>query len=237
MSLNYTTYVTAISTLTEIPSSNTDFTTIFPDCIDYAEQRIYRELDLLNTVVRDSSATLTPNSRNFSLPTSIGIFLVVNGINIITPAGTVPASGTRNPLTPTSRDFLDLAWPSVTGATLPTKYAMITQGEIVLGPWPDAAYVVEVIGTQRPLPISSTNPTTQLSLYFPDILVAASMIFMSGYMRNFGSQADDPKMAQSWENQYQTLMGSATAEEFRKRIMGSSWTPLTQGPAAAPARS
>lgn len=201
------------------------------------ENRTYRELDLLNTVVRDSSQAFSPNSRNFTLPTSIGIPLVTNGINVITPSGTAADSGTRNPLTPVSRDYLDLAWPSSTGATLPTSYAMLTQGTILVGPWPDAAYTVEWVGTQRPTPLSSTNPTTLLSLYFPDILVAGSMIFLSGYQKNFGSQADDPKMAQSWETQFTTLMASAAAEEFRKRLMGSSWSPLTQGPAAQPARN
>ncbi len=237
MSLNYTQYVAELSTLTVIPSTETNFQNILPGTIDYAEQRIYRELDLLNTVIRDSSATLTPNSRDFSLPTSIGTFVVTNGINIITPAGSTPSNGTRNPLTPVARDFLDLSWPSVTGATLPTKYAMLTQGTIILGPWPDAAYVVEVVGTQRPTPLSSSNPTTFLSTNLPDLLIAASMVFLSGFMRNFGSQADDPKMAASWNQQYDALKSSAETEEFRKRLMGSAWTPLTQGPAAQPVRN
>lgn len=235
--MNYDQWVSAVSNLTVIPATDTDFLAILPDCIDYVEQRTYRELDLLNTVVRDSSQAFSPNSRNFTLPTSVGIPLVTNGINVITPAGTAADSGTRNPLTPVSRDYLDLAWPSSTGATLPTSYAMLTQGTILVGPWPDAAYTVEWVGTQRPIPLSSTNPTTLLSLYFPDILIAGSMIFLSGYQKNFGGQADDPKMAVSYETQFTTLMASAAAEEFRKRLMGSSWTPLTQGPAAQPQRN
>lgn len=237
MSLNYDQWVSAVSNLTVIPSTDADFTAILPDCIDYVEQRVYRELDLLNTVIRDSSQAFSPNSRNFTLPTSIGIFVVTNGINVITPAGTAPDSGTRNPLVPVSRDYLDLAWPSSTGATLPTSYAMLTQGTILVGPWPDAAYTVEVVGTQRPTPLSAANPTTLLSLYFPDILIAGSMIFMAGYSRNFGSQADTPQQAVSWQSQYDALMASATAEEFRKRLMGSSWSPLTQSQAAQPARN
>lgn len=237
MSLTYATYVTALSTLTTIPSSNTEFQAILPDCIDYAEQRIYRELNLLSTVVRDASQALAPNSRNFTLPTSQGTFVVVNGINVITPAGTAPDNGTRNPLTPVSRDYLDLVWPSATGTGLPTAFAMITQTSIVVGPWPDDAYVVEVIGTQRPTPISSSNTQTFVSINLPDLFLAASMVFMAGYMRNFGSQADDPQMAQSWEGQYQTLKGSAATEEARKMFMGSAWSSLTQGPQAEPART
>ncbi len=237
MSLTYAQYVTALSTLLVIPETNSDFLAILPDCIDYTENRMQRELDFLQTVVRDSSQTFTPNSRNFSLPTAQGTFVVVNGINVITPAGTSADSGTRNQLVPVSRDFLDLSWPSVTGATLPTYFAMLTQGTILVGPWPDAAYVVEVVGTQRFTPLSSTNTSNFISINLPDLYLAASMIYMSGYTRNFGSQADDPKMAQSWSSQYDALMASAAVEEARKRFAGSAWSSLTQSPTAQPARN
>lgn len=237
MSLTYAAYKTALSTLLVIPESNADFLAILPDCIDYAEQRIYRELDLLSTVIRDSSQSLTPSNRNFTLPTAQGIFVVVNGINVISPASTQPDAGTRNQLTPTSRDYLDAVWPDSTVSGLPTGFAMITQTSIVVGPAPDAAYGVEVIGTQRPIPLSASNTVTFLSSNLPDLFLAASMVFMSGYSRNFGSQADDPKMAQSWAGQYEALKASAETEEQRKRFQGSAWSSLTQSPQAQPARA
>lgn len=237
MSLTYSQWVSEVSTLMTVQSSDVNFNLILPGCIDYAEQRCYRELDLLQTVVRDSSASFTPGSRNFSIPTTNGIFVVVNGLNVITPAGTSPDNGTRNPLTPVSRDFLDYAWPNLTGSGLPVYFAMLTQGQSLVGPWPDDGYVVEVVGTQRPTPLSASNTTTFLSLYLPDLFVAASMIFMSGYQKNFGRQSDDPQAAQSWESQYNKLFASAATEEARKRFMGSAWSPLTQSAEAQPPRS
>lgn len=237
MSLTYTTYVTALSTLTTIPSSNSDFTAILPDCIDYAEQRIYRELNLLSTVIRDASQALTPASRDFTLPTAQGAFVVVNGVNLITPAGSTPANGSRNRLTPMSLDVLDVIWPSSAGSTLPAGFAMVTQTAIVVGPWPDAAYTVEVVGTTRPTPLSAGNTVTFMSANLPDLFLAASMIFMAGYMRNFGAQSDDPQMAQSWESQYTALKTSAATEEARKMFMGAAWSSLTQSAEAQPARS
>lgn len=235
--LTYATYKTALSTLLVVPETNTDFLAILPDCIDYAEQRIYRELDLLSTVVRDSSQSLTPSVRNFTLPTSQGVFVVVNGINAITPAGTAPDSGTRNPLTPVSRDYLDMAWPDSSVTGLPTAFAMITQTSIVVGPWPGAAYVLEVVGTQRPTPLSASNTVTFLSSNLPDLFLAASMVFMSSYQKNFGAQSDDPRMAVSWESQTQALMASANNEEMRKRFQGSAWSSYTQSAQAMPART
>lgn len=237
MSLNYSTYVTGLSTLLVIPSTNTDFQNILPDCIDYAEQRIYRELNLLATVIRDASQALTPSSRDFVLPTAQGAFVVVNRINAITPAGSTPANGTRNPLTPMSLDVLDAIWPSNTGSALPTGFAMVTQTSIVVGPWPDQAYSIEVVGTTRPTPLSATNTVTFLSASLPDLLLAASMVFMSGYIKAFGAQSDDPQMAVSWEGQYSALKASAATEEARKMFMGSAWSSLTQSDAAQPARS
>ena len=235
MSLTFSSYVTALSELTNIASTETFFQDILPDCIDYSEQRCYRELNLLSTVVRDASQALAPGSRNFVLPNAQGNFVVVNRINAITPAGTQPSGGTRNALLPVSLDYLDNVWPSsdATYTGLPTAFAMVTQTSIVVGPWPDQAYTMEVVGTQRPLPLSASNTVTFLSDSLPDLFLAASMVFMSGAMRNFGSQADDAPMAASWQSQYDKLFASAGMEELRKKYQAQAWqnqvtNPLTQ---------
>lgn len=246
MSLDYTTYVAQLSTLTNIPSTDADFQTILPGCIDYAEGRCYRDLDIFVANVRDNSASTTASVRNFNLPTSVGTFIIVDGINVITPASTAPDSGTRIPLQPVSRDFLDMAWPSLTGATVPQYFAYITnntylsggaaQSQVILGPWPDSTYRIEVIGKITPTPLSATNTTTYLTDFLPDLLIAASMIYLSGYMRNFGAQADDKSMAQSWEQQYSQLLQSAATYEARKRWSGASWSSKQPEPAAIPQR-
>lgn len=234
MAYDYTTYSAALAELMVTTPTQADFVAIRPSIIDYAEQRMYRELDLLNTVIRDASAVFSASNRNFTLPTGQGTFIVINGINAITPAGSAPDAGTRVPLTPTTRDVLDRIWPSVTGAGVPNEFAMITQGTIVVGPWPDAAYTVEVIGTQRPAPLTSVNTSTFLTTNLPDLFMAASMVFASGFMRNFGSQADDPKMAMSWETQYKTLFASANVEEYRKKYQSAGWSSQSPAPLASP---
>lgn len=246
MSLTYTTYVAQLSTLTNIPSTDADFQTILPGCIDYAEGRCYRDLDIFVANVRDSSASVIANNRNFNLPTSNGTFIIVDGLNVITPASTAPESGTRIPLQPASRDFLDMAWPSSAGATVPKYFAYLTnntyltgdsaQSQIILGPWPDAAYRIEVIGKITPAPLSATNTTTYLTDFLPDLFIEASMIFMSGYMRNYSAQADDPKMSSSWEAQYQNTLRSASTYEARKRWSGASWSSKQPEPTAIPQR-
>lgn len=238
--LTYTTYITALTTLMPTQSTDPNFVNILPDCIDYAELRIQRDLNLLQTQAR-MTGSLTAGNRNFTLPGSSSTtasFVVTNGFNIITPSSaTDPELGTRNPVTLVSRDVLDNAWPSSTGSTVPQMAAMITQFTAIFGPWPDAAYTVEAIGTQRLPSLTSSNTTTFISTYLPDIFIQASMVWMSSYMKNFGAGADDPKMAQSYESQYQALLSSAATEEARKMFMGSAWTPLTQSAQAQPPRN
>lgn len=234
---NYSTYVEALANELVVDSTDVNFVQILPSIIDYAEQRCYRELDLLTTVIRDSSAALTVGTRTFNLPSSLGRFVVVNGINVIMPSTeTVPDNGTRNPLAPVSRDVLDIIWPSTTGASLPTLFAMITDQQIIVGAAPDAAYTLEVIGTIRPTPLSASNTTTYLSLYLPDLFFAASMIFGTGWQKNFGAQSDDPQAAQSWEGQYGKLLASANVEENRKKFASSGWGSLQPTPIATPNR-
>lgn len=113
---------------------------------------------------------------------------------------------------------------------------MITDQQIIVGPAPDQAYTVEVIGTIRPTPLSATNTTTYLTLYLPDLFVAASMIFMSGYMRDFGSQTDDGQQSVSWDTQYTKLFASANVEEMRKKYSSGAWGSLQPTPIATATR-
>lgn len=243
MALTYAQYVTTIANLTAYDAANADFLQILPSAIAYAENRIYRDLDLMVENVTDGSGSCTPSSRNFNLPTSLGVYSgPLDRINVITPAATAPDSGTRWPLIPVSADFLNMAWPSSTGAARPQYFAYVSQSaasgqyNIILGPWPDAAYRIEVTGQIQPTALSSGNTTTYVSTYYEDLLVAASMVFMAGYQRDFGAATDDPKASLSWESQYSTLLKSAMDYEARKRFAGASWSPKPIEPIAQPQR-
>lgn len=236
MAYSYSTYTLALQTMIATSGADVSFQTILPSIIDYAEQRIYRELDLLSTDIADYSTTLTPNSRNASINQS---FVVTDTVNVLTPAGSGNSNGTRNPLVRVSKEVLNTLWPTNTSSAMPsvpTMFAMIDQWDIIVGPPPDAAYGLEVIGTQRPAPLSAANPSTFLTDHLPDLFLAASMIFVSGYMRDFGAQTSDPAMSSSWEAQYEKLLASAMTEEQRKFGWGASWSSYPTSAAAEPQR-
>lgn len=242
MSLNYTTYISEIAALTAISSNilvngDGNFGPIAPGMIDYSEQRIYREGDFLATYIIDTSTNVQANQRTFTYPTTTGTFLVVDQINIITPVTATSTFGTRNPLQVVSEQFVDTVYPNnITSIGVPRYFAPRTATTCILGPVPDQSYSVMVIGTQRPTPLSTSNSSTFLTQTLPDLFISASMIFMSGFMRNFGAQGDDPQMAQSWNGQYDKQFASAGMEEFRKKYQSQGWQSQIPNPIATPQR-
>ena len=231
MSLTYATYVTSLANLMVVPTTDPNFQTMLPNCLDDAELRIQRDLQLLDDTVRDSTGTFTSGTRTFTLPTDVGTYIGVDQLNVITPFGTAnPENGTRNPVVKVSRDLLDALYPSSNGSTVPKYFSMVTQDTMIVGPFPDQAYNVEVVGTQRFTPLYTSQTTSPLSVFFPDLLIAASMVFATGYQRNFGAGVDDPQMGVNWESHYKNLLSNAQTEEARKKFLIGVDTPAMPEP-------
>jgi hypothetical protein len=83
---------------------------------------------------------------------------------------------------------------------------------------------------------ANTNSTTFISLNLPDIMIMASMIYISAYQRNFGRANDDPQMAITYESQYQALLKGAMVEEARKKFEASAWSSQSPSPVATSTR-
>lgn len=235
--MNYFQFIQRLAELTDTLKADVNPTIIVPAAIDYAEQRLYRELDLLATRVADSSGNVTANQRTFNLPTTTGTFIVVETINVSTPSSVAFASGTRNPLMPVTKQFLDITYPTAVASVngVPVFYAMQTNAQVILAPVPDANYPVEVTGTQRPLTLSASNPTTILTTLLPDIFTCAAVIGVADYMNASGKPIAG--MTDKWEAQYQLLSKSAVVEEARKKYQSQGWTEAQPSPIATPPRT
>lgn len=234
--MTYTEYVLRLSGMLGVDAISVNAATVIPLSIDQAEQRIYRDLDLISTTVRQNS-TVTANSRNYTLPSASGTFVVVDEINVFTPVSTTT---TRNPVVPVSLSFLNRVWPTDTAAsasTVPEYFAMVTDQTVVFGPPPGAAFTAEVVGRVRPNPLTSTNATTWLSTNLPDLMLAAaaawSAIYLSG---TSGAAGMAPGSAVAYEADYQMRLKSADAESARRRFAGASWTSQRVEPTALPQR-
>lgn len=210
--MNYTAFIDALAAWGRItnPATNATWLASIPTIITEAEQRLYRALDLLETVVSDTGLTIA-NQRQFTLPQNVGYFVVLASVNLI--------DGTsRTPLTKYSRQAMDMLWPdSVSGAS-PLSYAPFTDQIIVLGPSPSGASTLECIGTVRPEQLSASNANTFLSDQLPDLFFASAMYSLTGYQQNWGAQADNPQMANSWKEEYDRLLPCAIGEETARKF-------------------
>ena len=245
--LTYTTYKTQIATMAVVEETDPAFVTILPQMLTYAENRIYRDLDFLFTSTSVTGYQFSTGNRQLTIPYNLadgsGNFVVSEQINVITPAGTSnPNIGTRVPLLPTTKEFLDAVYGASTYTGVPKYFAPFNDNLFLVGPFPDASYFVEVVGTYRPVSLSDASTwngaagTTFISTYLPETLIMASMVYISAYQRNFGRMNDDPQMAQSYEGQYQALVKTAMSEESRKKFESAAWSSQANAATATPSR-
>lgn len=240
MSLTYTSFVSQLTNAMPVASSSDPgFSTMLPGAIDYSEGRIYRDLDLPAVRVTDTSVTCTSGVRTIALSTTQGTLLVIERLNLLTSAGATSSFATRVPLYFTSGDFIDATFPSAASSNcaLPEFVARVTDTQLIFGPTPDQAYGTEVIATARPNPLSSANSTTWLTQNVPELFFAGAMVFVSGWMKNFGAQSDNPQMAQSWETQYNSLLKSANVDALRMKYQSAAWSNQIPSPTATPPRA
>jgi len=158
----------------------------------------------------------------------------------------------RTPMVPVTKEWLQNLYNDSSYAAKPQYFAMLggdqasggnTFNNIIFGPYSNNNYSVVVNGTIR-LPslykfattLSAASGTTFISTYLPDLLIQASMIYISQFQRNFGPAANDPSMGPTYELQYQNLLKSAFVEEARKKFEASAWSSMGPSVAATPTR-
>lgn len=242
--LSYNAYITTIGVMMPAPVVNVggvnQFTdvnlqSIVPQCLNYAELRIQRDLDLL-TSQTSNFYTLVAGNNILAIP--IDDFLILNTMEVAQMANGQVVNST--PLLPVSKEFIQNVYSGLASAGTPKYFAMYGDGfgtiasslnNVLLGPTPNYEYPVRVTGNIRLAslyknaePGNADTDYTYISTYYPDMLGMASMIYMSAYQRNFSATSDDAPMGQTYEKQYQALRLGAIPEEDRKSFQGSAWS-------------
>lgn len=237
--MSYSQWITAVANILEYtvvdatsatPTDSPAFNAMIQSAIRYTELRLQRDLDFIATS-STRTGTMIANQRSQALPLIAsgglaGPFIVASQIRLII-GGVL-----QQPLEPVTRPYLDYVWPREASlvdssgvAVVPVQWCPNDQANILIGPAPSTTYSFEVVGTQRFMQLSASNPTNFLSDQLPDLYVVCSMVYWAGYQANYGAQAEDSAQAQSWENQYQLLLKSAVVEEARKNYMDMSPSP------------
>ncbi len=231
-SSTYLLWQAVLATEMGIPSSqDSNFQNNLFAIVNDAEQRCYRELDLLYATSRQT-ISCTSGDRMLSLSGLSPTVIIVEDLSVLVSIGAggsfdagfdasfSSGAAARKQLRPTSREYLDAVWNSAVGSAAPTDFAMLDNQTVILGPWPDQAYIIEVTGKIRPYPLYMSTGDTFLTAYLPDLFFAAAMVAACGYLKTYGAGSDDPRMAVSWEQTYQARKTSALSEEQRKKFHG-----------------
>jgi hypothetical protein len=217
------------------------FSEIIPNMLNYAENRINRDLDLLASQTTNTYTT-TPGNPVLSIP--IDDFLTIQTLAI--------EAGGSAPMLPVSKEFIQNCYSGPRNAGTPQYFAVVgdnygdgadTYNNIFLGPTPNFGYTIRVTGTIRPPSLykyaivgaADTN-YTYISTYYSDLLILASMIYITMFQRNFGPASDTPDSGMTYEKQYQALRLGAIAEENRKKLQGSGWSAYSTPTSATPTR-
>lgn len=221
--------------------------TILPQALNYAELRIQRDIDFLNAKA-PNSYTLTQGVNVLSIP--INDFLMIETLEVTQNNGAQVVNST--PLTPVSKEFIQNCYSGLSGAGTPKYFAMVGDNygdggnsflNVLLGPVPNFAYPVRAYGVIR-LPslakFAANGPAdtsyTFISQFLPDLLMMASMIYISAFQRNFSATSDSQDMGQSYEKQYQALRLGAISEENRRKFHESAWSSMSTPVSATPTR-
>lgn len=254
--LSYNAYVQNLAVMAVAITSETagvwsfvdpDLQTILPQALNYAELRIQRDIDFLQA---RSSNTYTLTQGNNVLQIPVNDFFTIETLEVTQNSGATVVNS--SPLVPVSKEFIQNCYAGAASADTPRYFAMIgdTFGDgadsflnILLGPVPNYAYPVRAFGVVR-LPSLAKYATngqadtsyTWISQFLPDMLMMASMIYISAFQRNFGSTSDDPAMGQTYEKQYQALRLGAISEENRRKFNESAWSSYSTPVSATPTR-
>jgi len=249
--LTYNDYVSQIATLAVVNTTTSsgvvvgvdaEFNTLIPQMLNYAELRIQRDLDLLPSQTVNTY-TLGLGSNLVQIP--VDDFVTIQTVGLVNGTATIP-------LLSTSKEYLQNVYNDSSYNAQPTYFAIYggdlasggnTFNNIIFGPYSNSTYGLVVTGTVRlpslykfaTQPLASTA-NTFISTYLPDMLIQASMIYISQFQRNFGPAANDPNMGPTYELQYQNLLKSAFVEEARKKFQASAWSSMSPSVAATPTR-
>jgi hypothetical protein len=176
--MNYAALVVAISDYTENTFPTTDMNTF----ITQAEQRIYNTIQF-PSLRKNMTGTITANNKYLSCPED---FLSPFSLSV------VDATGAYSFLLNKDVNFIREAYPTPTETAIPKYYALFgptvsgsvisTELSLILGPTPNATYVVELHYYYYPESIVTAS-TTWLGDNFDSVLLYGSLVEAITYMK------------------------------------------------------
>ena len=202
--MTYTELVQKIRDYTEV-DSNVLTSTIVNGFIENAEFRILRDVDSDNNR-RYVSAQLVAGSRFIDTPTDL---LVIRSAQIVDSDG-VGQSDNRDFLQYRDTSFMSEFNPTATTG-VPKYYSNWDEDTIVVAPTPNATFTIQLNYILKPAGLSSTVPTTYLSLQFPNGLLYACLVEAFSFLKGPND------LLQLYEGKYKQVVEGFSIEQMGRR--------------------
>lgn len=199
--MTYDELVTNIRNYTEV-GSNVFTASVINTFITMAENRILRDIDL-DVFKLEATGTMTTGNKFLTAPT-----------NLLTHRYLILTSATNEQLFLDFRDtsFMKEYWPDGSDTGTPKYYSVWDQNTFYVAPTPNANFSVELGYVYSPTQLSSTNPTTWVSINAPEALLYACLIQAYSYTKG------PTDMLQYFENSYkQAVQGLGIEQQGRRR--------------------
>lgn len=169
--MTYDELVTNIRNYTEV-GANVFTNSVINTFITMAENQILREIDL-DVFKLEVSGNLTASNKFLAAPSDI----LTHRYMMITVAGDQVFLDFRD------TSFMKEYWPDGAATGVPKYYSVWDQNTFYVAPTPASGYTVELGYIYRPTQLSSTNPTTWISINAPEALLYACLIQAYSYTK------------------------------------------------------
>lgn len=189
--MNYATLVQTIKAYAEndfpqvVGSGGLTSTEQINTFIENAEERIYNTVQI-PAIRKNMVGATTTNNKYLALPpdwlSTFSLAVVCNGPTTL-PDGRTFVAGDYLYLLNKDVNFIREAYPSQTDTGLPEYYAVFDYNTFILGPMPNAAYVVELHYFYYPTSIVSAG-TSWLGDNFESALLYGSLLEAASFMKS-----------------------------------------------------
>ena len=172
-----------------------------PRLINLAERRCARELKIegfINVV----SATMIVGQSVYAKPDRWKDTVSIN-------FGAGAGLNQRTPLFTRGYEFCRAYWPDESVQDVPLFYADYDVNHWLIVPTPDAAYPFEALFYQQPVLLDDANQTNWLTEYAPDLLLYATLLEASPFLKN------DERVA-TWQGLYDRAAAMLNGEDLAK---------------------
>ena len=176
-----------------------DLTSQIPDFISLAELRLSRDIRT-RRMLKTSTATMTVGDPTVGLPSD---FLAIRDVFIQGLPRTVVSYLSPSAFSSNSR---------ADQSGLPVFYTL-RANELEFAPYPDSAYVVQMLYYFKPTALSVSNTSNEFMANYPDALLYASLLEAEPYLMN-------DQRAITWANLYNQAIDRINTSDEESEFSG-----------------